>query len=57
MLFTTDLDSSTEAIISRYAGRWSIEVAIETAKGPMSVGQATTASPTPLRTPSRSACS
>lgn len=40
MLFTTDLDSSAEEIISRYAGRWSIEVAIETAKGPMGVGHA-----------------
>lgn len=40
MLFTTDLDSSAEEIIARYAGRWSIEVAIETAKGPMGVGQA-----------------
>ncbi|MGH3421574.1 MAG: IS701 family transposase, partial [Streptosporangiaceae bacterium] len=40
MLFTTDLDSGAEEIIARYAARWSIEVAIETAKGPMGVGQA-----------------
>jgi len=26
--------------VARYAGRWSVEVAIETAKGPMGVGQA-----------------
>jgi hypothetical protein len=31
---------SAEQIITRYAARWSIEVAIETAKGPMGVGQA-----------------
>lgn len=29
-----------EQIAARYAGRWSVEVAIETAKGPMGVGQA-----------------
>ncbi|HKT03387.1 MAG TPA: transposase [Rugosimonospora sp.] len=39
-LFTTDTDTPIEHIIARYAGRWSIEVAIETAKGPMGVGQA-----------------
>jgi hypothetical protein len=26
--------------VARYAGRWSVEVAIETAKGPLGVGQA-----------------
>lgn len=40
MLFTTDLESTAEQIISRYAGRWSVEVAIATAKGPMGVGDA-----------------
>ena len=39
-LFTTDLTSTVEQIVARYAGRWSVEVAIETAKGPMGVGQA-----------------
>jgi hypothetical protein len=39
-LFTTDTDTPVEHIIACYAGRWSIEVAIETAKGPMGVGQA-----------------
>jgi hypothetical protein len=39
-LFTTDLTSTVEQIIARYAGRWSVEVAIETAKGPLGVGQA-----------------
>lgn len=39
-LFTTDLTSSVEQIVARYAGRWSVETAIETAKGPMGVGQA-----------------
>src|SRR4029434_8507891 len=38
--FTTDLTSTVEQIVARYAGRWSVEVAIETAKGPMGVGQA-----------------
>lgn len=40
MLFTTDLESTAEQIISRYAARWSVEVAIATAKGPMGVGDA-----------------
>lgn len=40
MLFTTDLTATAEQIIARYVSRWSIEVAIETAKGPMGVGQA-----------------
>jgi hypothetical protein len=40
LLFTTDLAAPAEQIITRYAARWSIEVAIETAKGPMGVGQA-----------------
>jgi Archaeal putative transposase ISC1217 len=39
-LFTTDTTTSAEQVIARYAGRWSIEVAIETAKGPMGIGQA-----------------
>jgi len=39
-LFTTDTITSVEQVIARYAGRWSIEVAIETAKGPMGIGQA-----------------
>ena len=39
-LFSTDLTSTVEQIIARYAGRWSVEVAIETAKGPLGVGQA-----------------
>jgi hypothetical protein len=40
LLFTTDLTTTAEQIIARYASRWSVEVAIETAKGPMGVGQA-----------------
>lgn len=40
MLFTTDLTATTEQVIARYVSRWSIEVAIGTAKGPMGVGQA-----------------
>jgi len=40
LLFTTDRTASAEQLITRYAARWSIEVAIETAKGPMGVGQA-----------------
>src|SRR5512132_2599451 len=40
LLFTTDLAAPAEQIITRYAARWSIEVALETAKGPMRVGQA-----------------
>jgi len=40
LLFTTDLAAPAEQLITRYAARWSIEVAIETAKGPMGVGQA-----------------
>jgi hypothetical protein len=39
-LFTTDLTWTVEQLVARYAGRWSVEVAIETAKGPMGVGQA-----------------
>jgi hypothetical protein len=39
-LFTTDLVSPVEQAVARYADRWSIEVAIEDAKGPMGVGQA-----------------
>src|SRR6266508_4080353 len=40
LLFTTDLAAPAEQLITRYTARWSIEVAIETAKGPMGVGQA-----------------
>jgi hypothetical protein len=39
LLFTTNRTATAEQIVARYA-RWSIEVAIETAKGPMGVGQA-----------------
>jgi hypothetical protein len=44
-LFTTDTHTPAEKIVTRYAARWSIEVAIETAKGPMGVGQAHNRSP------------
>jgi DDE superfamily endonuclease len=40
LLFTTNRIATAEQIVARYAARWSIEVAIETAKGPMGVGQA-----------------
>jgi hypothetical protein len=40
MLFTTDLTATAEQVVSRYVARWSVEVAIGTAKGPMGVGQA-----------------
>jgi hypothetical protein len=40
VLFTTDLTWTVKQLVARYAGRWSVEVAIETAKGPMGVGQA-----------------
>ena len=40
LVFTTDRAADAEQIITRYAARWSIEVAIETAKGPLGVGQA-----------------
>jgi DDE superfamily endonuclease len=39
-LLTTDLTSPAEAIVERYAARWSIEVAIEDAKQITGVGQA-----------------
>src|SRR5918995_251974 len=39
-LFTTDLTSTVEQIVARYAGRWSVEVAIETAKGRWGSGRA-----------------
>src|SRR5690242_4861754 len=39
-LITTDLTSPAEAIVERYAARWSIEVAIEDAKQSTGVGQA-----------------
>jgi DDE superfamily endonuclease len=39
-LITTDLTSSPAEIITRYAARWSIEVAIEDAKQTTGVGQA-----------------
>jgi hypothetical protein len=41
-LITTDLDSPAEAIVARYANRWSIEVAIEDAKQLTGVGQTRT---------------
>lgn len=39
-LLTTDLTSTTAAVIARYATRWAIEVAIEDAKQITGVGQA-----------------
>lgn len=39
-LFTTDLTTTPERIVTRYAARWSIESAIENAKQHMGVGQA-----------------
>jgi len=39
-LISTDLTSPAEAIVARYAARWSIEVAIEDAKQSTGVGQA-----------------
>jgi DDE superfamily endonuclease len=39
-LITTDLTSPAEAIVERYAARWSVEVAIEDAKQTTGVGQA-----------------
>jgi hypothetical protein len=39
-LITTDLTSPADAIVERYAARWSIEVAIEDAKQTTGVGQA-----------------
>ena len=39
-LVTTDLDASPAAVIERYAGRWSIEVAIEDARQVFGAGQA-----------------
>jgi SRSO17 transposase len=41
-LISTDLDSSTETVVARYAARWAIEVAIEDAKQTTGVGQAHT---------------
>ena len=49
LVFTTDLAAPAEQIITRYAARWSIEVAIETAKGPMGVGQARNRVPAAVR--------
>jgi hypothetical protein len=40
MLFTTDLTTTTEDLAARYAARWTIETAFETAKQFMGVGQA-----------------
>ena len=39
-LVTTDLDATSGEIVERYAARWSIEVAIEDAKGTIGVGEA-----------------
>jgi hypothetical protein len=44
-LITTDLTSTAEAVIERYAARWSIEVAIEDAKQITGVGQARNRTP------------
>jgi DDE superfamily endonuclease len=44
-LFTTDTTSHAADIVNRYASRWTIEVAIETAKGPMGIGQARNRTP------------
>jgi hypothetical protein len=44
-LFTTDLHSSAEQIISRYAARWSIEVAFADAKQITGVGEARNRTP------------
>jgi hypothetical protein len=44
-LFTTDTDSPTETIITRYADRWPIETMIEDAKQTTGVGQARTRTP------------
>jgi hypothetical protein len=44
-LITTDLTSPAETIITRYAARWSIEVAIEDAKQITGVGQARNRTP------------
>jgi hypothetical protein len=49
LLFTTDRTADAKQIITRYAARWSIEVAIETAKGPMGVGQARNRVPAAVR--------
>jgi len=45
-LITTDLTSTPAQLITRYAARWSIEVAIEDAKQITGVGQARTRTPT-----------
>ena len=45
-LFTTDLHSSPEQIITRYAARWSIEVAFADAKQITGVGEARNRTPT-----------
>ena len=45
-LISTDLTSPAEAIVERYAARWSIEVAIEDAKQSTGVGQARNRVPT-----------
>jgi hypothetical protein len=39
-LFTTDLDSDAEAIIARYAHRWSVETAIAAGNQLLDIGQA-----------------
>jgi DDE superfamily endonuclease len=44
-LFTTDQTNPAEQVVTRYAGRWSIEVAIANAKGPTGAGQARNRTP------------
>jgi DDE superfamily endonuclease len=45
-LITTDLTSPADTIVTRYAARWSIEVAIEDAKQNTGAGQTRTRTPT-----------
>jgi hypothetical protein len=56
LLFTTDLAVPAEQIVTRYAARWSVEVAIETAKGPWGSARPATASPPPCNAPSPWGC-
>jgi DDE superfamily endonuclease len=45
-LFTTDRTTPPGQVVTRYAGRWSIEVAFANAKGPHGAGQARNRTPT-----------
>ena len=56
-LVTTDMHNPVVAIIERYAGRWSIEVAFHEAKNTTGVGEAATAPPTRSNAPSPSVSS